>query len=244
MLEQSRHSASDESVRDKSASLDNTPGVPGGRIPGPSRRATHPLRRLVDVTASTVALCLTAPILLVAAIAVRWTMGAPVLFHQVRAGLDGRPFDLVKLRTMRRPADAAEGDPVHDGERLTRLGRFLRDTSIDELPTLVCVLRGDMTLVGPRPLPVRYLPRYSPSQARRHEVLPGITGWAQVHGRNRLSWDERLELDVWYVDHRSLRLDLEILRLTVSHVLRRDGTTPEDGPTMPEFVGVGEGRPT
>jgi lipopolysaccharide/colanic/teichoic acid biosynthesis glycosyltransferase len=222
--------------------LDNTPGVPGGRTPGPSRRATRPLRRLVDVVVSALALGLSAPVLLVAAIAIRLTMGSPVLFHQVRAGLGGRPFDLVKLRTMRRPADAAEGDPVHDGERLTRLGRLLRDTSIDELPTLLCVLRGEMALVGPRPLPVRYLPRYSPRQARRHEVRPGITGWAQVHGRNRLSWDERLELDVWYVDHRSARLDLEILGLTVSQVLRREGTAPEDAPTMPEFVGAEQGQ--
>jgi lipopolysaccharide/colanic/teichoic acid biosynthesis glycosyltransferase len=194
----------------------------------------------VDVVVSAVALFVTAPLLFVAAIAVRLTMGSPVLFRQERAGLDGVPFALVKLRTMRRPAPG-QADPVHDGERLTRLGRFLRATSIDELPTLRCVLRGDMALVGPRPLPVRYLERYSPHQARRHELRPGVTGWAQVHGRNRMSWDERLELDVWYVDHRSFGLDLRILAWTVVRVLRAGGVSPVGAPTMPEFVGAAQG---
>jgi lipopolysaccharide/colanic/teichoic acid biosynthesis glycosyltransferase len=194
------------------------------------------------VLASASALFVTAPLLFVAAVAVRATLGSPVLFRQERTGLDGRPFDLVKLRTMRRPGPG-QSDPAHDGERLTRLGRFLRDTSIDELPSLLNVLRGDMTLVGPRPLPVRYLSRYSPYQARRHEVRPGVTGWAQVHGRNRLTWEERLDLDVWYVDHRSLRIDAQVLVLTVAKVLGRGDATPVDAPTMPEFVGAPGGPP-
>jgi lipopolysaccharide/colanic/teichoic acid biosynthesis glycosyltransferase len=217
--------------------------MPGGRTRGPSRRVAETLRRLVDVGAGASALFVTAPILSVAAVAVRLSMGRPVLFRQPRAGLGGRPFDLVKLRTMRLPVAPEQGDAVHDGERLTRLGRFLRATSIDELPSLLCVVRGEMSLVGPRPLPVRYLERYSPHQARRHEVRPGVTGWAQVHGRNRLTWDERLDLDVWYVDHRSFRLDARILAMTVTQVLGRAGVSPADRPTMPEFVGAqGGGR--
>jgi lipopolysaccharide/colanic/teichoic acid biosynthesis glycosyltransferase len=194
----------------------------------------------VDVIGAGLTLCVGSPLLFVAAIAVRVSLGSPVLFRQTRAGRDGVPFELVKLRTMRVAAPGRD-DPALDGERLTRLGRFLRATSIDELPTLLCVLRGDMALVGPRPLPVRYLTRYTPEQARRHDVRPGVTGWAQVHGRNRLSWDERLALDVWYVDHRSLRLDLRVLGLTVAHLLRTGDTSPADSPTMPEFLGAGPG---
>jgi sugar transferase EpsL len=161
-----------------------------------------------------------------------------VLFRQERAGRGGEPFVLVKFRTMRAAAPAADG-PDSDGDRLTLLGRALRTTSLDELPTLLNVVRGDMSLVGPRPLPVRYMPRYSCEHARRHEVRPGITGWAQANGRNALSWDEQLDMDVWYVDHKSLRLDVRILRDTVAHVVRRDGISAEGHATRPEFPGSG-----
>lgn len=178
---------------------------------------------------------LTAPILGAACLAVRATMGSPVFFRQKRPGRDGQRFELLKLRTMR-PARPGEGAET-DGQRLTSLGRFLRRTSLDELPTLWNVLRGDMSLVGPRPLLVQYLDRYTPRQARRHEVEPGVTGWAQVNGRNALSWEERFEHDVWYVDHRSLALDVRILLLTVLKVLRRDGISHGGHATMPEFTG-------
>jgi lipopolysaccharide/colanic/teichoic acid biosynthesis glycosyltransferase len=164
-------------------------------------------------------------------------MGRPVLFRQDRPGLHGQPFRLAKFRTMRHPRPGEEG-PDADAARLTRTGRFLRATSIDELPTLLNVLRGDMSLVGPRPLLlVRYLPRYSPEQARRHEVRPGITGWAQVNGRNAIGWDEKLALDVWYVDHQSLALDLRILLATVRTALRKDGVRHAGEATMPPFLG-------
>ena len=157
-------------------------------------------------------------------------MSRPVFFVQKRAGLGGRPFNLVKFRTMR---DGAETD----AERLTRLGRWLRATSLDELPELWNVLRGEMSLVGPRPLLMRYLPRYTPEQARRHEVLPGLTGWAQVNGRNALSWERKFEYDVWYVDHRSFWLDLKILLMTVWLVVARRGINAEGNATMEEFLG-------
>lgn len=157
-------------------------------------------------------------------------MGRPVFFRQKRAGKNEKAFEIVKFRTMRE----GEGD---DAARLTRWGRFLRSTSLDELPELWNVLRGDMSLVGPRPLPLHYLPRYSPEQARRHEVRPGITGWAQVNGRNGLSWDRQFELDVWYVDHRSFLLDLKILGLTLVTVLRRDNINESGQATRREFRG-------
>ena len=160
--------------------------------------------------------------------AVRVCLGRPVFFRQPRPGLHGRPFALVKFRTMR----AGTGS---DAERLTRFGRFLRTTSLDELPELWNVLRGDMSLVGPRPLLMQYLERYTPEQARRHEMKPGITGWAQVNGRNALTWDERFALDVWYVDHWSLALDLRILARTLGAILRRKGITAPGSATMPEF---------
>lgn len=176
----------------------------------------------------------TAPLWLAAALAValavRIGMGAPVLFRQERAGLGGRPFRLAKFRTMR-------GGPGSDAERTTRLGAFLRRTSLDELPQLFHVLSGRMSLVGPRPLPTAYLPRYSPEQARRHEVRPGITGWAQVNGRNAISWDEKFRLDVWYVDHRSLALDAKILFMTAFGVFRQSGINSSAEETMPEFTG-------
>lgn len=167
--------------------------------------------------------------------------GRPVLFRQQRPGLHGKPFFLLKFRTMRQARDA-DGRLLPDAERLTRLGRWLRCTSLDELPTLWNVLRGQMSLVGPRPLLMEYLDRYSITQARRHEVKPGITGWAQVNGRNAISWERKLELDVWYVDHASVWLDLKILALTVGRVLRREGIQAEDHATMPVFLGTEQQR--
>ena len=192
--------------------------------------------RVVDVVVSLVALVVLSPVLVIAAVAVRLTMGSPVLFRQVRAGRGGAPFELLKLRTMRdlRPG---ERSPDDDAARLTRLGEVLRRTSVDELPALVNVLRGELALVGPRPLPTKYVARYSPEQARRLEVRPGVTGWAQVHGRNTVPWDDRFRLDVWYVDHRSIALDLRILLKTVRTVLRREGISAEGHVTMREFTG-------
>jgi sugar transferase EpsL len=184
----------------------------------------------VAVATAGAALVAAAPVLAAVAAAVRATMGPPILFRQQRPGLGGRPFTIYKFRTMR-------DGPGTDAERLTRLGRLLRATSLDELPELWNVVRGDMSLVGPRPLLMKYLPLYSPDQARRHDVKPGITGWAAIHGRNALSWDDKLALDVWYVDHASLALDLQILARTVAIVLRRDGISHAGAATMPEFTG-------
>ncbi|HLT69678.1 MAG TPA: sugar transferase [Acidimicrobiales bacterium] len=195
--------------------------------------------RALDVAVAGVALAVTAPLMGAIAVAVRLTMGSPVLFRQQRAGRGGTPFELVKFRTMRDPRPGEDDGPDSDERRLTRLGRVLRSTSLDELPSLVNVLRGEMSLVGPRPLPVRYLPRYSAHHARRHEVRPGITGWAQTNGRNALGWDEQLDMDVWYVDHRSLALDLRILAATVTSVARREGISHEGHATRPEFPGSG-----
>ncbi len=181
-----------------------------------------------------------APVLAGAAVAVRATMGSPVLFRQKRPGKGERVFEIVKFRTMREATDP-EGRPLSDAERLTPVGRWLRATSVDELPQLWNVLRGDLSLVGPRPLLVRYLPRYSPEQRRRHEVMPGITGWAQIHGRNAISWEEKFALDVWYVEHWSLALDARILIETVGRVLKRDGVSSEGHATMPEFEGAPAG---
>jgi lipopolysaccharide/colanic/teichoic acid biosynthesis glycosyltransferase len=194
------------------------------------------MKRLMDIILAGLALVLLSPVLLAVALAVGLTMGSPVLFRQQRPGLGGRPFGLVKFRTMRSPrADAVAPEP--DEARLTKLGRFLRATSLDELPELWNIVRGDMSLVGPRPLLMRYLPRYSAGQARRHEVRPGLTGWAQVKGRNALSWPEKFALDVWYVDHRSFWLDLRILAMTVWQVFSRRGISADGFATMPEFLG-------
>jgi lipopolysaccharide/colanic/teichoic acid biosynthesis glycosyltransferase len=195
------------------------------------------MKRALDIGGALVLAIATAPVLALAALAIRVTMGSPVVFRQVRAGLHGRLFTLAKLRTMRAAA-AGEDGLASDGVRLTRLGRWLRASSIDELPELWNVLRGDMALVGPRPLLPEYLPRYTPEQARRHAVRPGLTGLAQVRGRNGLDWPERLALDVWYVDHRSLRLDATILLQTLAAVLRHDGVTATGHATMPEFQGA------
>ncbi len=177
-----------------------------------------------------------APVILCAGVAIALEDFGSPFFVQERPGLHGRPFRLIKLRTMRNSA-ASDGTPLPDGARLTRVGAFLRRTSIDELPQLWNVLKGELSLVGPRPLLMRYLPRYSPEQARRHEMKPGITGWAQVNGRNALSWEEKFALDVWYVDHWSLWLDLRILAMTAVRVLGGGGVSSEGHATMPEFMG-------
>lgn len=192
-------------------------------------------KRVLDVAVATPVLVVTAPVQAAVAVAVAARLGRPVLFRQQRPGRHGRPFTILKFRTMV-PIDAAAGR-VEDASRMTGLGRFLRATSLDELPTLLNVIRGDMSLVGPRPLLTAYLPRYSAAQARRHEVRPGLTGLAQVSGRNAVGWDERLALDVEYVDTRTMRLDLAILIRTVRAVLRRDGISAEGEATMPEFLG-------
>lgn len=194
------------------------------------------MKRAVDVVGSALGLALLAPVLLGVALGVRLTLGRPVLFRQVRPGLHGEPFAMYKFRTMREAYDA-RGMPLDDAERLTRFGRWLRRTSLDELPELYNVLRGEMSLVGPRPLLPEYLPLYSPEQARRHEVKPGITGWAQVNGRNALGWKERFEHDAWYVDHQGLLLDLKILLLSVGKVMRREGISQEGHVSMEKFGG-------
>jgi lipopolysaccharide/colanic/teichoic acid biosynthesis glycosyltransferase len=194
------------------------------------------MKRCFDLVVSSFGLAILAlPLLLVASL-VRYKFGAPVIFRQVRPGLHGKTFTMLKFRTMN-TAVGKDGELLSDAERLTPFGRFLRGTSLDELPELVNVIRGDMSLVGPRPLLVEYVPLYTPYQARRHEVRPGITGWAQVNGRNAISWEEKFNLDVWYVDHRSLWLDIKILGMTVMKVLRRDGVTAEGDATMPVFRG-------
>ena len=199
------------------------------------------MKRLFDILVAATALVVTAPVMLLAALAIRRSMGAPVLFRHVRPGRHGVPFELVKFRTMRAATDAA-GTPLPDAERLTATGRFLRAASIDELPQLINVLRGDMSLVGPRPLLMDYLPRYDAEQARRHDVRPGITGWAQVNGRNALTWEEKFAYDVWYVDHRSFLLDMKILALTVIKVFRREGISAAGEATMPVFLGTERDR--
>ncbi|MGZ8285467.1 MAG: sugar transferase [Allosphingosinicella sp.] len=196
-------------------------------------------KRPTDIALSALGLVVLAPVLAAVAVAVAVALGRPVFFRQVRPGLGGKPFRLVKFRTML-DAVGPDGKPLDDARRLTRFGRFLRASSLDELPELWNVLRGDMSLVGPRPLLMHYLPLYSPEQARRHDVRPGLTGWAQVNGRNALGWPEKLALDVWYVDHRGFRLDLKILLMTVAKVLSRAGIAAEGSETMPEFRGSEE----
>jgi lipopolysaccharide/colanic/teichoic acid biosynthesis glycosyltransferase len=196
---------------------------------------TH-VKRVVDFMIALVALAVFAPAMLAVAVMVRLKLGGPVLFRQQRPGLHGRPFTMVKFRTMHHACDG-NGVLRPDGERLDGFGRTLRATSLDELPELWNVLRGDMSLVGPRPLLMEYLPRYSPREARRHEVRPGITGWAQVNGRNAASWNERFERDLWYVDNNSIALDARILLLTVLRVLRRDGIAAQGEATMHPFTG-------
>jgi len=202
------------------------------------------LKRALDLVAALLLFLLLSPAIAVTAALIAWRMGTPVLFRQQRPGLHGRPFMLLKFRTMQE-AVGRDGQPLPDGARLTPLGRFLRRASLDELPQLINVIRGDMSLVGPRPLLMEYLPLYSPEQARRHEVRPGITGWAQVNGRNAITWEEKFRLDVWYVDHRSLPLDFRILWLTLGRLFRPSGISQEGHATMPNFTGSrpeGEGR--
>lgn len=194
------------------------------------------VKRLIDICFASLTLLLLSPLILGIAVLVWLTMGRPVLFKQLRAGYLGKAFTLFKFRTMREVRDP-QGRPLPDSERLSKLGNLLRQLSLDELPQFWNVLKGEMSLVGPRPLLVDYLPRYSPEQARRHEVKPGVTGWAQVNGRNALSWDRKFELDVWYVDHWSIGLDAKILWKTIREVFERKGISLDGHATMPEFTG-------
>jgi sugar transferase EpsL len=194
------------------------------------------LKRILDLIIATLMLILLSPLLALIALVVRYRLGSPVLFRQQRPGLHAKPFTILKFRTMLDARDA-EDRLLADAERLTDLGRFLRSTSLDELPGIINVLRGDMSLVGPRPLLLRYLDRYTPEQMRRHDVKPGITGWAQVNGRNAITWEQKFTLDVWYVDHWSFWLDLKIIAMTIWKILRREGISQPGEATMEEFMG-------
>lgn len=194
------------------------------------------IKRIFDIFASLCGLLLLTPVVAILAWQIHRKLGSPVLFRQIRPGKDGKPFEMIKFRTMRDAVDD-EGNLLPDAERMTPFGQFLRSSSLDELPELWNVLKGDMSLVGPRPLLMEYLPLYSKEQFRRHEVRPGVTGWAQVNGRNAIRWDEKFKLDVWYVDNRSFWLDLKILFLTVKKVLIRDGIAGEGEVTMSKFTG-------
>lgn len=194
------------------------------------------LKRAFDIVVSALALLVLAPVLAVLWLMVRSRMGSPALFRQVRPGRHGRPFEMIKFRTMR-DAMGPDGQALPDSERLTDFGRWLRATSLDELPELWNVLRGEMSLVGPRPLLMEYLPLYTPEQARRHDVRPGVTGWAQVNGRNALSWDQKFALDVWYVDRHTLWLDVKIIVLTLRRIVQRDGISAPGSATMEKFEG-------
>lgn len=196
----------------------------------------HHMKHFTDLTAAFVALLLLSPLLLILMVLVRLKLGSPIFFTQVRPGLHGKPFKMVKFRTMTDARDA-DGNLLPDNIRLIAFGRFLRSTSLDELPELWNVLKGDMSLVGPRPLLMEYLPLYTPEQARRHQARPGITGWAQINGRNAISWEEKFKLDVWYVDNQSFWLDLKILALTIKKVFVREGISAEGEATMPKFTG-------
>ncbi|MEH6768774.1 sugar transferase [Psychrobacter sp.] len=194
------------------------------------------IKRLFDIVCATTALAVLSPVYAATAYKVSKNLGAPVLFRQIRPGLYGKPFEMVKFRSMKDDIDA-DGNPLEDGERLTSFGKALRNTSLDELPELWNVIKGDMSLVGPRPLLMEYLPLYNDEQARRHNVRPGITGYAQVNGRNAIGWDERFALDTWYVDNQSLWLDIKILFKTVEKVIIKDGISAEGEATMSKFTG-------
>jgi lipopolysaccharide/colanic/teichoic acid biosynthesis glycosyltransferase len=195
------------------------------------------IKRLIDIIGSLVGLTISSPIIVIISILIYITMGKPIFFKQVRPGLRGKPFVIYKFRTMLDLRDE-NGNLLPDERRLTTIGRFLRSTTLDELPEFWNVLKGDMSLVGPRPLLMEYLDRYTPEQARRHEVKPGMTGWAQINGRNAISWEEKFKLDVWYVDNWNVLLDLKIIFLTVLKVLKREGISAEGHVTMPEFKGI------
>ncbi len=199
-------------------------------------KGTPFVKRLFDILLASLALILLSPVILIVSILVAAQLGFPILFRQDRPGYLGEIFTIYKFRTMREGKDS-QGNTLPDSQRLTRLGRFLRSTSLDELPELFNVLKGEMSIVGPRPLLVQYLPLYSPEQTRRHDMLPGMTGWAQIHGRNTVTWQEKFSFDVWYVDHWSLWLDLKIIALTVVKVLRREGISQPGQATAEPFQG-------
>ncbi|AKR43503.1 sugar transferase [Methylophilus sp. TWE2] len=194
------------------------------------------VKRLMDVLLVILAFCLLWPLILGVALMVRWKLGTPVLFNQTRPGYLGKPFNIYKFRSMT-DARSADGALLPDEIRLTRFGRLLRSTSLDELPNLWVIFKGDMSLVGPRPLLMEYLPLYNAQQARRHLVKPGLTGWAQVNGRNAISWQEKFALDAWYVDHQSLWLDIKIILLTIKKICVREGISAKGEATMPKFTG-------
>ena len=194
------------------------------------------IKRLFDITAATAALVALSPVYAIAAYKVKQNLGSPVLFRQTRPGLDGTPFEMIKFRTMKDAIDS-EGNPLPDSERLTDFGKALRNSSLDELPELWNVVKGEMSLVGPRPLLMEYMPLYSKAQLRRHDVRPGITGYAQVNGRNAIGWDKKFELDTWYVDNQSLWLDIKILLKTVKKVIIKDGISADGEATMSKFKG-------
>lgn len=199
------------------------------------------MKRFLDILLVLPALIILSPLMALIAVLVKITLGTPILFTQERPGRYGRPFRIYKFRTMTDKSDA-EGSLLPDGERLTTMGRFLRANSLDELPELLNVIKGDMSIVGPRPLLMQYLERYTPEQARRHEVKSGLTGWAQVNGRNTISWEEKFELDVWYVDHQSLWLDFRIIWMTVLTVLRREGINQQGHVGAEDFLGTAVNR--
>ena len=194
------------------------------------------IKRFFDFVVSIIGLLFSAPVILLIAFQIRRKLGSPVLFRQIRPGKNSKPFQLVKFRTMREGIDQ-DGSVLPDSERITPFGNFLRNSSLDELPELWNVLKGDMSLVGPRPLLKEYLPMYSPEQARRHNVRPGITGWAQVNGRNAISWEEKFKYDVWYVENHSFRLDMKIIWMTIKKVIAREGISANGEATMPKFTG-------
>jgi sugar transferase EpsL len=194
------------------------------------------MKRFLDITIVVIGLIFLSPFLIITFLLVKHFIGSPVIFKQTRSGLKGKPFNIYKFRSMTNECDST-GCLLSDNERLNPFGRWLRSLSLDELPELINVLKGEMSLVGPRPLLMRYLDRYTPEQARRHEVKPGLTGWAQVNGRNSITWDEKFKLDVWYVDHPSIKLDLKIIALTIINVLKKQGITQEGQATVEEFFG-------